>query len=261
MLYSKFYLFDEDAELKNKVTSKSSLSRKNNMDQLFFACPFAAGALTSTRSSFLARPLYFCKWPAEIIRTKRQRHSLQPFTAVLESGHKLTKPLPAPHGFVDQQVFTRLAVAIIAGALIGLERRAASATARVRTLVLVALASAIFTLVALPTGSGDPIRIAASIAAGVGFIGSGVISSSSDADVHSRGLTTAASIWISASLGVTAAFGLISTTLMGALMTVGILRLSIWERFLRRKWWKWERMKEIALRRKKLLKRRDIEKK
>jgi uncharacterized membrane protein YhiD involved in acid resistance len=90
----------------------------------------------------------------------------------------------------------------ICGSLIGLEREARDKGAGIRTHTLVSLGACLFTLVSLNTASqfgGDPSRIAAQIVSGIGFLGGGAILQERD---KVRGLTTAATIWISAAIGM-----------------------------------------------------------
>ena len=102
----------------------------------------------------------------------------------------------------------RLLLAAILGAAIGLERELAGKPAGLRTNILIAVGAALFTQVslALPAaaGVGDPGRIAAQVVAGVGFLGAGTI-------LHSRhvvhGLTSAATVWVVAGIGVTVGLG------------------------------------------------------
>lgn len=120
------------------------------------------------------------------------------------------------------RILMRLVVAATVGGIIGVERRSAKSYAGVRTFSLVSLGAAIFMsvcLVAFP--NGDPSRIAAAISSSVGFIGGGVMSKNSK---HSRGLTTASSVWLAAGLGIAAASGLFVMSYVGAVLTVLIAR-------------------------------------
>jgi len=104
----------------------------------------------------------------------------------------------------------RVAVAAALGGLIGLERELDEKAAGLRTHVLVSVGSALFTLVGaygfsgFPGGSVDPTRIAAQIVTGIGFLGAGVIFRQG---FNVRGLTTAASLWLVAAVGVAAGAG------------------------------------------------------
>lgn len=96
--------------------------------------------------------------------------------------------------------------AFVAGAIVGLERERRDKPAGLRTLVLVCLGSAVFTMVSFvfTTTTGDSGRVAAQIVTGVGFLGAGAI-------LHSRGgvsgMTTAAIIWMTAAIGLTVGAG------------------------------------------------------
>lgn len=113
----------------------------------------------------------------------------------------------------------RLGVALLIGFLVGLEREISKKPAGLRTHMLVALASALFTILsfssAFGAGAADPTRIASQIVVGIGFVGAGVIIS---AGGEVRGVTTAASLWITAAMGM--AMGLGEYTL--ALVTIGM---------------------------------------
>ena len=93
----------------------------------------------------------------------------------------------------------------ILGAIIGIEREATGKEAGVRTLALVSIASCLFTILSVENSSseGDPLRIIAGIATGVGFLGAGVIIFRRD---HIEGLTTAATLWLVAALGCAVGF-------------------------------------------------------
>ena len=113
------------------------------------------------------------------------------------------------------RVAIRLIAAAVLGGLIGAEREWVGKAAGLRTHMLVALGAALFVLAPLEAGvsEGDIGRIVQGIAAGIGFIGAGTILKRADRD-EIRGLTTAASIWLTAGIGVTAALGKIWVALL-----------------------------------------------
>ncbi len=99
-----------------------------------------------------------------------------------------------------------LALAVLIGGLIGLERQVTGNPAGIRTHILVCLGAALMTLTSAEIGLapdgkiyGDPGRIAAQVVTGIGFLGAGAIFRQG-ASIH--GLTTAASIWITAGIGI-----------------------------------------------------------
>jgi len=93
----------------------------------------------------------------------------------------------------------------VLGAAIGLERAQRQHAAGFRTMAMVAVGSCLFTLAgdAVVRG-GDPTRIAAQVVTGIGFLGAGTILRGTDGV---RGLTTAATIWVVAAIGMSAGFG------------------------------------------------------
>jgi len=100
----------------------------------------------------------------------------------------------------------RLVTAVVLGGIIGAEREYHKRPAGVLTLPLVALGSALMTIISFSVpGTPDPTRIAAGIATGIGFIGAGSILKIKDSV---RGITTAAAIWVVAALGMAAGFGM-----------------------------------------------------
>jgi len=97
----------------------------------------------------------------------------------------------------------RLLVALILGGAIGLERERQERAAGLRTVTMVALGACLFTLLsAYGFERGDPSRVAAQIVTGIGFLGAGTIFLRKDLV---RGLTTAATIWATAAIGMAAA--------------------------------------------------------
>ncbi len=128
------------------------------------------------------------------------------------------------------EVLLRLFVAAALGGAIGLERELRERQAGLRTHLVVSVGSALFTLVSAYGFSNfgarvDPTRIAAQIVTGIGFLGAGAIIRHG---LSVRGLTTAASLWLVAAIGMAAGAGywegaLIAT--FGALLTLGPLRV------------------------------------
>src|SRR3989344_2433120 len=102
---------------------------------------------------------------------------------------------------IDTEIILRLVVATIVGGLIGFERSAAGKPAGIRTQMLVCMGAALFVIATIKTLPEEAGRIIAGIATGVGFLGAGTIFRAED---HVRGLTTAASIWAVAAIGLTA---------------------------------------------------------
>jgi putative Mg2+ transporter-C (MgtC) family protein len=125
-------------------------------------------------------------------------------------------------------VLLRLAAAVGAGALIGLDRELRRKPAGLRTLALVALGSAVFVLETIDPARGAytdaSARVIQGVVTGVGFLGAGsIIRSVSEESV--RGLTTAASIWLAAATGI--ACGLANWPLVVCGSSLGVLVLVI----------------------------------
>ncbi|MEH2120384.1 MgtC/SapB family protein [Nostoc sp.] len=127
----------------------------------------------------------------------------------------------------------RLCIALLIGAIIGLERQIKRKPAGLRTHMLVSLGSAMFILIIIQTGgsqsSPDSLsHVIQGIAAGVGFLGAGEIvrqSSQKSQQPEIHGLTSAAAIWVSAALGIAAGCGLWQLGLIGALLTFLVLKV------------------------------------
>jgi putative Mg2+ transporter-C (MgtC) family protein len=107
---------------------------------------------------------------------------------------------------LPRDVALRLLLAAALGAVIGLEREYRRKPAGLRTNILIAVGSALFTIVSITISvhGGTPDRIAAQIVTGIGFIGGGAILRSGRT-VH--GMTTAATIWVNAAIGMAAGAG------------------------------------------------------
>ncbi len=120
-------------------------------------------------------------------------------------------------------MFARLLLATIIGAFVGYERERVGKPAGVRTHGMVALGAALFTVVSLNGfgGIGDPGRVAAQIVTGIGFLGAGAILHG-DGGVH--GLTTAATLWVTAALGLAVGVGMFAMTAETAVLVFLLLR-------------------------------------
>ncbi len=114
----------------------------------------------------------------------------------------------------------RLAIAGLLGGLVGAEREYRGYPAGVRTIALVCLGSALFTEMSSTFAGDDTARVAAQIVTGIGFLGAGVIVREG---VTLHGVTTAATIWTSASLGIAVAQGFFIVAVFVALMVVALL--------------------------------------
>ncbi len=119
----------------------------------------------------------------------------------------------------------RLLLAGLFGAMLGYEREKAEKPAGLRTMALVSIGAALFTIVSIiGFGSADPARVAAQIVTGIGFLGAGTIIRSGDSDTV-RGLTTAASIWLTAAVGMAVGSGLYIISAVSTVVALVILRL------------------------------------
>jgi putative Mg2+ transporter-C (MgtC) family protein len=127
-------------------------------------------------------------------------------------------------------------MAVLLGGLIGIERSYNGRPAGFRTHTLVCLASSILMMVTLFQGQWfcstgpesvriDPTRMAQGVMTGIGFLGAGVIVKEG---LSVRGLTTAASIWITAAIGILAGVGLNRAALAATALTLAVLTLFRW---------------------------------
>ena len=120
------------------------------------------------------------------------------------------------------EIFGRLLLSLAVGAAIGAERETRGKAAGFRTMTLICFGSTLFTMasVRLTEDLGDPSRVAAQIVTGVGFLGAGAIMRDGP---RVSGLTTAATIWITAALGMGIASGGWKTALTAAVLTMLVL--------------------------------------
>jgi putative Mg2+ transporter-C (MgtC) family protein len=113
----------------------------------------------------------------------------------------------------------RLVLAALFGGVLGFQRERVHSTAGLRTHMLVCVGSAFFVLAAIESGAGmiDVSRIIQGLVAGIGFLGAGTILKIGDrAEVH--GLTTAASIWLTAAVGTGVGLGHVWLPVAGAFL-------------------------------------------
>lgn len=114
------------------------------------------------------------------------------------------------------RLIIQLTLAAVIGGMLGYEREQAGKEAGIRTHILVSLGAAFFVLAVKQAGAsdGETTRVIQGVATGVGFIGGGAILKLSDRE-RILGLTTAATIWLTAALGVTVALGHLWLPLLG----------------------------------------------
>ncbi|MCE5228278.1 MgtC/SapB family protein [bacterium] len=120
----------------------------------------------------------------------------------------------------DMQFLPAFLVAALCGAALGLERELQNKPAGLRTNMLIAIGSALFTHASVTVG-GDPGRIAAQIVTGIGFLGAGTIIRDRMESIH--GLTSAATVWVVAALGILAGAQHYLLAIVGTLLALGIL--------------------------------------
>lgn len=128
-------------------------------------------------------------------------------------------------------IFLSLLLAVILGGIVGTERNLAHKMAGMRTFSLVSLGAASFVVIGnlvlldFPSGNAiDPLRVTSQIILGIGFLGSGLIIVK---DKTVNGLTTAAGLWVVASIGIACGFGYYYLALFITALTLFIFRVMI----------------------------------
>jgi putative Mg2+ transporter-C (MgtC) family protein len=132
--------------------------------------------------------------------------------------------LLASSGLNWDEALLRLALAGVLGGLIGLERELREREAGLRTHLLVSVGAALFTIAGaygFDSARVDPTRIAAQIVTGIGFLGAGAIIRQG---FSVRGLTTAATLWVVAAVGLASGAGYYS----GAVITTAVVLVALW---------------------------------
>lgn len=125
----------------------------------------------------------------------------------------------------DFELIERLLLSAALGAALGLEREWRQKYAGLRTNILIALGSTLFTVMSVDlsaSAGGDATRIAAQIVTGIGFLGAGAIMRTG---AGIRGLTTAATIWMNAAIGVAVGGGEYRLAITATAVTLGVLVL------------------------------------
>jgi putative Mg2+ transporter-C (MgtC) family protein len=127
----------------------------------------------------------------------------------------------------DTQIILRLVLSVFLGGLIGLERQLHRRTAGLRTHILVCLGSCLIMLTSLYVFDIykdkvplDPARIAAGVITGIGFLGAGTIIREREGV---KGLTTAASLWVVAGIGLAIGIGLYKAAVVSAILAFIVL--------------------------------------
>jgi putative Mg2+ transporter-C (MgtC) family protein len=127
-------------------------------------------------------------------------------------------------GSTEIEFLIALSVSLLCGVLIGAERELKRKPAGISTQTLVVSGSMLFAFLSQIVGVGDPTRIAAQIVSGIGFLGAGIILKSENAKKVSN-VTTAASIWYSAAVGMAIGFEFYFIAVVAALYAVLISRI------------------------------------
>jgi putative Mg2+ transporter-C (MgtC) family protein len=129
---------------------------------------------------------------------------------------------------LELEMVLRLLLAAALGAAIGYQRERAGKQAGLRTHILIAVGAALFSLVSMYGfgSASDPARVAAGVVVGIGFLGAGVILHREGGIV--AGLTTAATIWVVAGIGLAAGAGLYVVAAVTAALVLGTLLIPRW---------------------------------
>jgi putative Mg2+ transporter-C (MgtC) family protein len=119
-----------------------------------------------------------------------------------------------------EDIIIRLVLSAILGGLIGAERELRNKSAGFRTLILISLGSCLFTIVSVLIDVNSQDRIASTIVTGIGFLGAGVIFKS---NYGVKGLTTAATIWVTAAIGMAVGGGYFIASIITAILVLIVL--------------------------------------
>jgi putative Mg2+ transporter-C (MgtC) family protein len=143
----------------------------------------------------------------------------------------MTLPITNPAIITDLDMFFRIIFACFLGCIIGWERERHRniISAGIRTYGAIAMGACAFGIVGLHIMSDDPSRVAAQVVTGIGFLGGGIIFRQGD---YVTGLTTAATLWATAAVGLSVAVGMYLVSVLTTLLIFLLLY------FPRMSWWK-----------------------
>lgn len=122
----------------------------------------------------------------------------------------------------DYEIVIRFIIAAVWGGVVGIEREYRSKSAGFRTMIMISLGSCFFTMMSIYLGGDTADRIASNIVTGIGFLGAGVIFRS---ESRVNGITTAATIWTVAALGMGIGAGYYFAATFGCLIVIIVLAL------------------------------------
>lgn len=127
--------------------------------------------------------------------------------------------------YAVQNELLLILISVLLGLLIGAEREYRNKSAGLRTFILVCFGSCLFTILSIKIGVENPDRLAANIITGIGFLGAGVIFKG---DNKIDGITTATTIWATASIGMAVGSGYVYLSLLGTALVILILSALIY---------------------------------
>ena len=129
---------------------------------------------------------------------------------------------------VELEMVLRLLMAAALGAIIGYQRERAGKQAGLRTHILISVGAALISILSIYGfgAASDPSRVAAAVVVGIGFLGAGVILHRQGGIV--AGLTTAATIWVVAGIGLAAGTGLYIVAVVATALVLGVLIMPRW---------------------------------
>lgn len=126
---------------------------------------------------------------------------------------------------IGVEQIAKILLALILGSVIGLERKRGHKPAGLRTHALVCLGATLISIISMDYFGGDPARIAAGVVTGIGFLGAGAIIAERG---NVRGLTTAASLWVIAAVGLAVGAG---AYILATIVTLVVLGVLVYGRF------------------------------
>ncbi|MGE3820767.1 MAG: MgtC/SapB family protein [Isosphaeraceae bacterium] len=129
-----------------------------------------------------------------------------------------------PDASQTASLLVRLLMAALLGGALGFERKRAGKSAGVRTHMLVSLSAALFVLIPRQAGAsaGEITRVIQGVVTGIGFLGAGTILKD-DGQAEVRGLTTAAGVWLTAAIGISAGMGRVGSAILSTVLALVIL--------------------------------------